>query len=405
MLIEASELAELFNSPPEIVLNLVETFSAFKDFLNFRHASPALFRFTTAWETPIVTYFLKSGDVLVADRLFRTLLPKGPVTFDYLLRLRRRCTTAGNLAAFLINHVIPENAEYSCYDYTWLGTTVGEGSLPSSNGDMPVTNQLNADKLKRCLLLHNHFFESLHAGLAHHFVKGDQEKQPQPEDSAFLHVEAAILSQYTPSAIDRLLGIHEWLFAVVVSRCGYEPPQTLMNAEERSIFEALDIDPFLFGGYPALEDAFMFAPNYRLERLYARLHEATSTSKEAVRCCVPISRQVLPPLDLETAKKVSSSLPTGYVRNLGVGWANFVDRDSAFAEFKSYVLSTVDYDEEMFVQHTSANRSVVNANPKASLCVTSECSSDSTATIPIAHFNRRMRRSKRPCAFKGLGRR
>lgn len=374
---------------------------AFVDLMSFRHASPAFFRFAAKWETPIADPFLISSDILVADKLFRTLTPTCPATYENILRLRRRCKTAGNLANFLVNHVnqVPSSNKRLIFEYAWLDTRTVQRSFLSKEG-----RTLNADKLKRCLLLHNHFFQSLHAGLANHFAVEKQETQPRPEVSAFLQVEAAILSQYTPNAINRLLGIHELLFKVIESKIGYEPPMTLLNTNEEYLSQTLDVDPFLFGGHPALEDVFKYARTHRLERLCSRLHQATATSTEALRPCVPIPRQVLPPLELKMAKKVSSILPSGYVRNLGLGWTPLVDRENASTQFADYVLSAKDDDDEMLVQDTSANHSEANASPEALLSVTPECPPTSTATIPITRFTRRLRRANRPCALKGIGR-
>ena len=372
---------------------------AFVDLMNFRHASPAFFHSTTQWETPFVDSFLKSCDMLVADKLFRNLIPNSLATYDYLLRLRRRCETAGNLANYLVNHRIPSSNELSSFQYAWLDTTIIQESPLSIEGRV-----FNADKLKHCLLLHSHFFESLHAGLANHFAVEKQESQPRPEVSAFLQVEAAILSQYTPNAINRLLGIHELLLEVIESKTGYGPPKILLNPNEEYIFQTLDVDPFLFGGHPALEDVFRFALTHRLERLCSRLHQATATSTEALSPCVPIPRQVLPPLELEMAKKVSSILPSGYVRNLGLGWTPFVDRENASKQFTDYVLSAKDDDDDMLVQDIPAFHSEANANPEALPSVASECPPASSAIIPITRFTRRLRRPNRPCALKRIGR-
>ena len=377
---------------------------AFVDLMNFRHASPAFFHSTTQWETPFVDLFLESSDILDANKLFRTLIPNRPATYENILRLRRRCNTAGNLANLLVNHV-----NQIC-EHVWLNM----GILPRSSfpiGGRPLRSllsiggrTLNADKLKRCLLLHSHFFESLHAGLANHFTVEKQETQPRPEVSAFLQVEAAILSQYTPDAINRLLGIHEMLLEVIELETGYGQPKILLNPNEEYIYQTLDVDPFLFGGLPALEDVFKFARAHRLERLCSRLHQATATSTEALRPCVPIPRQVLPPIELKVAKKISSILPSGYVRNLGLGWTPFVDREKAPTQFVVYLLSARDDDDDMLVQDTFANHSEANANPEALPYVTSECRPTSEATIPTTRFFRRLRRPNRPCALKGIGR-
>ena len=377
---------------------------AFVDLMNFRHASPAFFRSTTQWETPFVDLFLESSDILDANKLFRTLIPNRPATYENILRLRRRCNTAGNLANLLVKHV------NQIYEHVWLDTRIiPRSSLPI--GGRPLRSllsiggrSLNADKLKRCLLLHSHFFESLHAGLANHFAEEKQETQPRPEVSAFLQVEAAMLSQYTPNAINRLLGIHEMLLEVIELETGYEPPMILLNTNEEYIFQTPDVDPFLFGGHPALEDVFKFTRAHRIERLRSRLHQATATSTEALSPCVPIPRQVLPPIELKMAKKISSILPSGYVRNLGLGWTPFVDREKAPTQFVVYLLSAKDDDADMLVQDTFANHSEANANPEALPSVTSECRPTSEATIPTTRFFRRLRRPNRPCALKRIGR-
>lgn len=382
-------------SPPEVIFIML-AFMAFEDFLHFRHASPTFFQFTTKWEAAIVALFIKSCDMVTADRLFRTLLLQGPLTLDYLLQLRRRCTTAGNLANALTHHHLPQSNVNSFFEYTWVQSTIGGGPVPSPNAS-------NAHKLKRCLLLHIHFFESLRAGLVNQFAVENQETQVGTDVSRFLQVEAETLSRYPPKAIDRVLGVHEWLFAVIVSRCGllYEPLQTLFSANEKYIFEVLEVDPFLIGGHPALEDVFKFVPVYRLERLYSRLHQATATSTEAFRRYLPIPRQVLPPLELEIAKRISSVLPTGYVRNLGFAWPG-VSRENAIAQLKEYLRSAEDNDDGILVPNTTANQPDANASTETSLRVPSECPPTSTTITQSLH---RMTRPENPSALEGIGRR
>ncbi|KAF6237324.1 hypothetical protein HO173_004793 [Letharia columbiana] len=53
----------------------------------------------------------------------------------------------------------------------------------------------------------------LHAGLANHSA---METQVQPEVSALVQIEAAILSRYTPKAIVRLLGV-QWLSGIAAA--------------------------------------------------------------------------------------------------------------------------------------------------------------------------------------------
>lgn len=284
----------------------------------------------------------------VADRLFRTLAPEGQVKLDYFVRLWRRCITAEKLANYSINYPMPESNLDKRFQYFWFWDSTKWRFIPPSN----------INKLERCLLLHNHFFESLHTGLANHFAVEMMETQPQQETPAFLKVEATVLSRYTPDAINRLVGVHEWLFTIIASKSENTPLLALSNQHEKYIFDALGIDPFLFGGQ----------------------------------------------LDLGTAKRISSILPTGYIRNLGFGWGPIVDRDNAIAQFADYVMSAVDDEDDMLVQDTSTNHSDANASPEASPCVTSEYPPTSTATIPIAGYTRSIRRPKRLCALKGVGR-
>ena len=56
----------------------------------------------------------------------------------------------------------------------------------------------------------------LHAGLANHSAMETQETQVQPEVSALVQIEAAILSRYTPKAIVRLLGV-QWLSGIAAA--------------------------------------------------------------------------------------------------------------------------------------------------------------------------------------------
>lgn len=280
----------LSKGPAEIVLRIVD-FMFFDDFLNFRHASAWFFRFSTTWETPLVASFLKSYQMGVADRLFRTLAPEGPAKMDYFVRLWRRCITADTLANDFINYPLHENNFVVPVGHNWLWQPVRRRFIPSTN----------VDKLKRCLLIYNHFFESLHVGLAKHFAVETMETQLQQDDSAFLKVEATVLSRYTPDAINRLLGVHEYLIDVIASKREYKPPLTLVDQIEQYVF-----DHFFFRGQP----------------------------------------------DLGTANKISSIHPDGYVPYLGFGWGSIVDRDNAFAKFADYVMSDVDDDDDMLVQDT-----------------------------------------------------
>ena len=71
--------------------------------------------------------------------------------------------------------VIPESVDDSFFDYVWLGPTVEEGSLLSSDAERPVVDQLNTEKLKLCLLSHNYL---LKAAIYIHSGRGSGEAAP-----------------------------------------------------------------------------------------------------------------------------------------------------------------------------------------------------------------------------------
>ena len=369
---------------PNEVIRMIMDFMTVDEVMEYRHASAHFLRWTTMWEREVVLFFVKKDNMTVAHRLFQNLALEVPMTLKYLLSIAQRFRRAEKLAVYLSKYRMPATNDRTCSE--WFPMPTRGIKLHSSK----------VDKLRDCLLIQGHFFESLLAELANDFTTEDQKPQRRPEVSAFLEVEAAVLNRYTPSAIHRILGVHEWLFAAIF----YKIPTGRANHIGRCLLEA-----FFFAGHSALDDVISFIKSPQrlpIQRLYSQLSQATTTPV-GPHTPLPIHRQLLPQTDLGTARKISSILPAGYVRHLGSGWWWFLDRDDAFAKFRDYMQSAEVDADALLVQDTLVDRSEAEASPESSPILASESGPTSTFSISTTYLSRHMRRPKRPSALTSIG--
>ncbi len=310
----------------------------FWDLFSFHRVSKQTLERTRKLEASIANSFLVSDDMLAVKRIFRY-----PTTFPYLLRVKARCSMVDRMAACLSNAAAP----LEFYDQWNVGYA---GRYAQKRGSATIILQR---KLKCYLLLLGDFLECYRKGLAEYAGGGLQLQSTLPICS---HVEGQLLHRYTPHAIKMLIGMHDYLYAIVEKKL-----------ERRNLGLSCGVP----GSHHRYTEVFTLGTLEMVSQLCAqnqynggvydwavcRIWQSTATKTRPLRPehnnytyqVGSLPAPIVPPLNYKMGKKVLELLPRNSallqqrdLRLHGFGWAASLQMNDCRAYFHEFMLNDVE---------------------------------------------------------------
>ncbi|MCJ1465205.1 hypothetical protein MMC07_003821 [Pseudocyphellaria aurata] len=287
------------------------------DLLRFRLVCRGFNRLVNWNQSSIVIHFLRHGPLSRFARLYQNLATPSVLGFDILFNLSHRWHVVNHIAIFLarfhliqVHHLTPpslvEQPEYA----------------------VVVDNM--ARNMRPYLLMLYHFIEMYRAELAES-VSTYQDVADIPSDDISTRVEARLIRQYNGHVIPRLCSMSNFLIKVIVRRLrpasyagGFE--RLLRGWSRDPASEAQCIELLVIGSLETVNKTVTLSGfPARIAAIERHLQEFSSMKKPDHRPSrrVPVisrkgksrnlhpttSNAIMPPLDLETVKKISWILP------------------------------------------------------------------------------------------------
>ncbi|MCJ1429323.1 hypothetical protein MMC29_007236 [Sticta canariensis] len=287
------------------------------DILQFRLVCREFNRIVNWNQSSIVVHFIRHGPLSRFAMLYRPLAAPGPLDLDMLLNLSHRWHVVDHVARFL--------AKFHLIQYHHLTPP----SLVEQPENAAIVDNMTRNMRPYLLMLY-HFIEMYRAGLAELVNTHKSVAVIQSEDLSS-RVEAQILRQYNGHVIHRFCAMSDFLVKVIVRRLR---PASYAGGLERLLrgwsrdpaSEAQCMELLVIGSLETVNKTVTLSGfPARIAAIERHLQEISSVKKPdrrpprrmsvLSRKSKPISddptpsNTVMPPLDLETAKRVSLILP------------------------------------------------------------------------------------------------
>lgn len=287
-----------------------------EDLLQFRLVCRAFNRIVNWNQSSVVMHFTRHGPLSKFAMLYRPLAPV-PLELGVLFDLSHRWHVVDHIAVFL--------ARFHLIQFHHLTPP----SLVEQPENAAIVNNM-ARNMRPYLLMLYHFIEMYRAGLAQ-AVNAHKTVADIPSEDLRCRVEAQILRQYNGHVIHRLCAMSNFLIKVIVRRLR---PASYAGGLERLLrgwsrdpaSEAQCMELLVIGsletinqtvtlpGFPARIAAIErhlreFSSMPKPDRRPSRTMSVISRKNKSISDEPTSSNNIMRPLDLETVKKISCTLP------------------------------------------------------------------------------------------------